>query len=85
NSLKEQPVYLTIDLDVLDSSVFPGTGTPEAGGVSFCQLLDAIKKVSNLNIVALDITELAPPLDPTGASTALACKLLREILLYVYK
>lgn len=85
NSLKEQPVYLTIDLDVLDSSVFPGTGTPEAGGISFCQLLDAIKKVSNLNIVALDITELAPPLDPTGASTALACKLLREILLYVYK
>ena len=85
DTLKGKPVYLTIDLDVLDTSVFPGTGTPEAGGVTFCELLDAVKKVSELNIVALDITELSPPLDPTGASTSLACKLLREILLYVYK
>lgn len=84
-TLKDKPVYLTIDLDVLDSSVFPGTGTPEAGGVTFHELLKAIEKVSMLNIVALDMTELAPPLDPTGASTSLACKLLREILLYVYK
>lgn len=83
--LRDRPVYLTIDLDVLDTSVFPGTGTPEAGGVSFNELLDAVRKVSRLNIVALDMTELAPPLDPTGASTSLACKLLREILLYVYK
>lgn len=83
--LRDRPVYLTVDLDVLDTSVFPGTGTPEAGGVSFNELLDAVRKVSRLNIVALDMTELAPPLDPTGASTSLACKLLREILLYVYK
>lgn len=83
--LRDRPVYLTVDLDVLDTSVFPGTGTPEAGGVSFNELLDAVRKVSCLNIVALDMTELAPPLDPTGASTSLACKLLREILLYVYK
>jgi agmatinase len=41
--------------------------------------------VSELDIVALDMNELAPPLDPTGSSTSLACKLLREILLYVYK
>jgi len=85
DTLKDKPVYFSIDLDVLDTSVFPGTGTPEAGGVSFCELMDAIKKVSKLNLVALDMTELAPPLDPTGASTSLACKLLREILLYVYK
>lgn len=83
--LKDKPVYLTVDLDVLDTSVFPGTGTPEAGGVTFNELLDAIKKVSKLNIVALDITELSPPLDQTGASTALACKLLREILLLIYR
>ncbi|NLM09826.1 MAG: agmatinase [Clostridiaceae bacterium] len=83
--LKGKPVYLTIDLDVLDTSVFPGTGTPEAGGVTFFELLDAIGKVSTLNIVALDMTELAPPLDPAGASTSLALKLLREILLYVYR
>ncbi|AGC68778.1 agmatinase SpeB [Thermoclostridium stercorarium subsp. stercorarium DSM 8532] len=84
-ALKGKPVYLTIDLDVLDTSVFPGTGTPEAGGVTFSELLDAVGKVSCLDIVALDMTELSPPLDPSGASTVLACKLLREVLLYVYK
>lgn len=77
------PVYFTLDLDVLDPSEFPGTGTPEAGGVTFVQLLDAILKVAKLNIVAIDMNELSPPYDQTGASTALACKLLREILLAI--
>ena len=89
DSLKERignkPVYFTLDLDVLDPSCFPGTGTPEAGGVSFTQLMKAIETVSGLNIVALDMNELSPMLDQSGASTALACKLLREILLYIYK
>lgn len=77
------PVYFTIDLDVLDPGVFPGTGTPEAGGVSFMELLDAIKMVSKLNIVAMDVNELAPNLDTSGASTAVACKVVRELLLAV--
>ena len=79
------PVYLTIDLDCLDPSIFPGTGTPEAGGVSFMELLDAIKKVSRLKIVGADINELAPMLDASGASTATACKVLRELLLALSK
>ncbi|NLC19117.1 MAG: agmatinase [Clostridiales bacterium] len=79
--LRNKPVYLTIDLDVLDPSVFPGTGTPEAGGISFNELLAAISKVFTLNIVAADITELSPVYDQSGVSTALACKLLREMLL----
>ena len=79
------PVYLTIDLDVLDPSVFPGTGTPEAGGVTFHELLEAIIKVSKLNVVAMDINELSPIYDQSGASTALACKILRELLLAVNK
>ena len=85
--LQGKPVYFTLDLDVLDPSVFPGTGTPEAGGVTFMELLDAILKVSNLNIVAMDMNELSPIYDQSGSSTALACKLLREILLSltVYK
>lgn len=80
---KEQtPVYLTVDLDVLDPSIFPGTGTPEAGGVTFEQLRAALAKVcSRLNIVALDVNELAPMLDNSGASTAVACKIVRELLL----
>ncbi|MCL2873569.1 MAG: agmatinase [Defluviitaleaceae bacterium] len=82
--LQNVPVYLTIDLDVLDPSCFPGTGTPEAGGVSFLELLDAVTKIAGrLNIVALDINELSPPYDQSGASTSLTCKLLREILLLI--
>ena len=79
--LKDKPVYFTLDLDVLDPSVFPGTGTPEAGGVSFLQLLDAVMKVGELNLVGCDINELSPPLDTSGASTAVALKVLRELLL----
>lgn len=81
--IKDKPVYLTIDLDVLDPSEFPGTGTPEAGGVSFRELLEALSHLKGLNIVGLDMVELSPPNDPTGISTALACKLLRELLLQI--
>lgn len=77
----QAPVYFTIDLDVLDPSCFPGTGTPEAGGVSFNELLKAASEVIKLNVVAADIVELSPPYDQSGCSTATACKLLREVLL----
>ena len=79
------PVYFTIDLDCLDSSVFPGTGTPEAGGVTFMQLLSAILEVCQTNVVGADINELAPMLDHSGVSTATACKVLRELLLALSK
>lgn len=79
------PVYFTIDLDCLDPSEFCGTGTPEAGGVSFKQLLDAVLTVCGANVAAADINELSPMLDQSGASTALACKLTRELLLALSK
>ncbi len=79
------PVYLTIDLDCLDPSCFPGTGTPEAGGVSFLQLLEAIRTVTKANIIGADLNELAPTLDTTGVSTATACKVLRETLIALDK
>lgn len=82
---KKVPVYFTIDLDCLDPSAFPGTGTPEAGGVSFLQLLDAIRTVAQANIVGADLNELAPMLDVSGVSTATACKVLRELLLAIAK
>lgn len=78
---EKAPVYFTIDLDCLDPSVFPGTGTPEAGGVTFPQLLEAILEVSRTNVVGADVNELAPMLDASGTSTATACKVLRELLL----
>lgn len=77
------PVYFTLDLDVLDPSVFPGTGTPEPGGVGFAELLNAITSIARLRVVACDFTELCPHYDQSGASTAVALKLLRETLLYL--
>ena len=81
----DTPVYFTIDLDCLDPSVFPGTGTPEAGGITFLQLLEAMRKVASCRIVGADVNELAPMLDTTGVSTATACKVLRELLLAILK
>lgn len=78
------PVYFTLDLDVLDPSEFSGTGTPEAGGVHFTELLSAVERLAELNIVAFDMNELSPVYDQSGRSTALACKLLREMLLRFY-
>lgn len=81
-SKTQVPVYFTIDLDVLDPSVFPGTGTPEAGGVTFNELREAIYTIcQQCNIVGVDINELAPNLDHSGVSTAVACKVVRELLL----
>jgi len=79
--LGDKPVYFTLDLDVLDPSVFPGTGTPEPGGISFMELLNAVIKIGKLNIVGCDVNELSPIYDQSGASTAVACKIIREMLL----
>jgi len=77
-----QPVYFTLDLDILDPSVFPGTGTPEPGGVSFAQLMQAAVMVcQQANVVACDVNELAPHYDQSGTSTAVGCKIVREMLL----
>lgn len=83
-ALKDTPVYLTIDLDVFDPGIFPGTGTPEAGGIFFMEFVESLKLISQLNIVALDVNELSPTLDQSGASTALACKVVRELLLAIH-
>jgi len=81
-----KPVYFTIDLDVLDPSCFPGTGTPEAGGVTFRELLDAaLTVIQNANVIGCDLVELSPPLDESGASTATALKVMREMLLALEK
>lgn len=75
------PVYVTVDLDVLDPGCFCGTGTPEPGGVSFSALLQALLALDALDIIGADVCELSPHYDPSGASTAAACKVVRELLL----
>lgn len=84
--LEGKPVYLTVDLDVLDPSVFPGTGTPEAGGISFLELMNSVIQIcSSLNIIGCDVNELSPVYDQSGVSTATACKIIREMLLSLSK
>ena len=78
-------VYLTIDIDVLDPSIMPGTGTPEAGGLTYNQLLDFLYVIKNFKVIGADLVELAPEYDFSGNSSVLAAKLLREILLTVGK
>ncbi|RMH60660.1 MAG: agmatinase [Zetaproteobacteria bacterium] len=76
-----RPVYLTVDLDVFDPSCLPGTGTPEPGGIdwwTFQRLLGALR---GCTFAGMDIVELAPQWDPSGCSSVLAAKCLREMLL----
>ena len=83
--LKNKPVYLTIDLDLLDPSVFPGTGTPEPGGIFMTELLSAIVAMKDIDFVGADVVELSPHYDSTGVSTAVACKVIREVALLLSK
>jgi agmatinase len=77
-----KPCYLTCDLDILDPSIFPGTGTPEPGGLMFHELITIlISIITRLHIVGLDVVELAPQLDPTGVSAFVAAKVVRECLI----
>lgn len=78
---KDKNIFITIDLDVLDPSVMSGVGTPEAGGLSYNELLGWLKYLKDFNVIGIDIVELAPDIDTTKNSTAAACKLIRECLM----
>lgn len=80
-NLAGRPVYVTVDIDVLDPSVAPGTGNPEPGGPGFAQLVDAIETLATLDVVACDVVEVSPPLDPSGITQAAAAVLVREMVL----
>lgn len=77
----DTPVYVTLDLDVLDPAYMPGTGTMEPGGVTYKELLKALLALRPLNIVGFDVVELCPPNDPSGISNAACWKSLRELFL----
>lgn len=79
--LKGKNVFVSVDLDVLDPSIMSGTGTPEAGGLSFSELMSWFKKIKGLNIIGADVVELAPDYDASGVSTAVATKVIRELLM----
>jgi len=79
--IRSYPVYLSIDIDVVDPSGAPGTGTPEAGGISSRELLEALHSLKGLDIVGFDVVEVAPDLDVNNITSALAAKCVRELLI----
>ena len=80
-SFKGKKIFVTVDLDVLDPSVMPGTGTPESGGMQFNELVGWFEYLKNFDIIGADVVELAPDYDASGVSTAVATKVIRELLM----
>lgn len=83
--LAGRPVFVTLDLDCLDPSILPGTGTPEPGGLSYAQLQQWLLAMRELNVVGADVVELSPHYDASGVSTVVAAKVLRDVLMLVGK
>lgn len=79
--LGNAPLYLTLDLDIFDPSQLPGTGTPEPGGIDWLTFASLLAVIPWQQVVGCDIVELSPALDPSGCSTVLAAKAVREIIL----
>ena len=79
--LGDRPIYLTLDMDVLDPSLYPGTGTPEPGGISWDLLMAGLKLFKGRRLVGMDCLELAPHYDPSGVSAITMAKTLREMIL----
>jgi agmatinase len=79
--LKNLPVYMTLDLDVIDPGLLPGVGTPEPGGLTFQGVLALFKELQSLHVVGFDLVELTPDYDPTGISSVTASVILREMIL----
>jgi agmatinase len=80
-TLGSRPIYISIDIDVMDPAFAPGTGTPEPGGISSREMIDAILAMKGLNVVGFDVVEVAPGLDETDRTVVLGAKLIREAIL----
>jgi len=81
DSLKNKKVFVTVDLDVLDTSIMSGTGTPEPNGMTFGELMNWFEYIKDFDIIGADVVELAPDYDTSGCSTAVATKVIRELLM----
>jgi agmatinase len=79
--LAGRPLYLTVDIDVLDPSTAPGTGNPEPDGAAYADLRDALGSIASHLVVGMDLVEVAPPWDPSGMTAVIAASLVREMIL----
>jgi len=80
-AIGQKPLYVSVDIDVLDPAHAPGTGCPEPGGVTFRELAAFLYSLEDLHVVALDVMEVSPDLDPANITAAAAAKLVREAIL----
>lgn len=76
----DTPTYITYDIDSLDPSFAPGTGTPEIGGLTTMQAMELIRGLRGLNIVGCDLVEVSPPYDPSGNTALTGANLMFELL-----
>lgn len=79
----DSPVYITVDLDIFNPGIFPGTGVPVPGGISFEEFIEFIKMLKKIRIAGLDVVELSPPCDPTESSSFLAGTVVRDMLILI--
>jgi len=80
-----RPVYVTLDIDVVDPAFANGTGTPEPGGCTSREILQAVTEMSSLNIIGFDLVEVSPIFDQSDRTALLAAKIIRDIILSVNK
>lgn len=85
DALRGRPIYLTVDLDWFDPAVLPGTGTPEPGGFCWADFARVVAALQGQRLVAADVVELAPALDPSDVSSVLAAKVVRSLVLSLAK
>jgi arginase family enzyme len=78
--LGKGPVYITLDIDVVDPAFAPGTGTPQVGGFSSIQILELVRSLRGLKLVGCDLVEVSPPFDTGEITSLLAANLLYELL-----
>jgi agmatinase len=79
--LGDRPLYLSVDIDVLDPSIAPGTGNPEPAGATYADLVTALRGLAGRRVVGMDLVEVSPPFDPSGLTSIVAASLAREMIL----
>ncbi|GAC1402511.1 MAG: agmatinase [Chloroflexota bacterium] len=77
----DKPIYVTLDIDVLDPAYAPGTGCPEPGGCTYRELIDLVHSMDGLQVVGFDVVEVSPEIDHSGVTAVAAAHLIREAIL----
>ncbi len=83
--INDKPLYISLDLDVLDPGILPGTGNPEPGGIGFTEMIRFLRILAKARVVGFDVVELSPNHDPSEVSSIVTSKLVREMILHYWQ